>query len=196
VLWADLLTCLNEAVALVLAETAALRAWQLRALAFLDKAGMMASPLRVTTPVRCPGERGGHSPAAAGHSGLHNHIGTRDAPPTKLVPDQHGHGSPGAGSSFYAPSKGGSADQLQQATDHLAQLSLADENEDWNAGSAPATPVHDLPSPPSLVASMEGVFAATPPPSQPHAPPSLCPDPTVEVQPLQAFLASVAGPVQ
>ncbi|KAM0914256.1 hypothetical protein ACQ4PT_011636 [Festuca glaucescens] len=193
---ADLLACLNEAVAPVLAESAALRAWQLRALAFLDKAGVTASPLRVSTPLRCPGEGDGHSPAAAGYSGLHNHAGTRDAPPTMSVPDQHGHGSPGARSSVHAPSEGGSADQLQQATGLLAQLALADENESWNAGSTPATPVHDLPSPPSLVASLEGAFAATPPPSQPHAPPSPRPDPTVEVQPLQAFLASVAGPVQ
>ncbi|KAM0902779.1 hypothetical protein ACQ4PT_019061 [Festuca glaucescens] len=193
---ADLLACLNEAVAPVLAESAVLRAWQLRALAFLNKAGVTASPLRAPTPLHCPREGDGHSPASAGYPGHHNHAGTRDATPATPVMDQHGLGSPAAGPSVHPPSTGASDDHLQHATGLLAQLALEEENEAWNAGSTPTTLVHDLPSPQSPVASVEGAVAATPPPSQPHAPPSPRPDLTVEVQPLQAFLASVAGPVQ
>ncbi|KAM0924187.1 hypothetical protein ACQ4PT_005051 [Festuca glaucescens] len=61
---ADLLACLNEAVAPVLAESAALRAWQLRALSFLDKSGMTASPLRTSSPVLRLGQHDGHVPGA------------------------------------------------------------------------------------------------------------------------------------
>ncbi|KAM0847967.1 hypothetical protein ACQ4PT_054691 [Festuca glaucescens] len=67
---ADLLACLNEAVAPVLAESAALRAWQLRALSFLDKAGVTSSPLRTSSPVLRPGQQDGHVPGADGLGSL------------------------------------------------------------------------------------------------------------------------------
>ncbi|KAM0855101.1 hypothetical protein ACQ4PT_049994 [Festuca glaucescens] len=193
---ADLLACLNEAVAPVLAESAALRAWQLRALAFLDKAGVTTSPLRTPSPLRGPGEGDCHADTDVGYPGHHNHAGTRDALPASPATKQHRLGSPGAGQSVHEPSAGGSDDQLQFATGLMAQLVLDEENEAWNASSTPTTPVHDPLSPPSPMPSVEGAVTATPPPSQPHAPPSPRHDLTMEVQPLQEFLASVAGPVQ
>jgi hypothetical protein len=78
----------------------------------------------------------------------------------------------------------------------MAQLVLDGENEAWNVGSTPTSPVHDQHSSQSPVASVDGAVTATPPPSQPVAPPSPRRDLSTEVHPLQEFLASVAGPVQ
>ncbi|KAM0931562.1 hypothetical protein ACQ4PT_000265 [Festuca glaucescens] len=190
---ADLMACLNDAVAPVLAESAALRAWQTRALAFLDKAGVTMSPLRYR------GEGFGHATVAVGYPGHHNLAGSCDAMLATPVPDQHGLGSPAAGTPVHAPPEGGSEEHLLHATSLMAHLALEEENEAWHAGDSSPTPVHDLPLPQSPVASAEGAPAVTPPPpNQPHAPTPPRPDPAVEVevQPLQAFLASVAGPVQ
>jgi hypothetical protein len=117
---AELLACLNEAVAPVLAESAALHAWQLRALTFLDKAGVTSSPLRTQSPLRGPGEGDRLYGDAFGLHGHHSHAGTRDASPASPVTDCRGLGSPGAGPIVLEPSVGASDDQLQHATGLMA----------------------------------------------------------------------------
>ncbi|KAM0912233.1 hypothetical protein ACQ4PT_012932 [Festuca glaucescens] len=205
---AEQMACLNAAVAPVLAESAALRAWQVRALSFLDKACESPSPSQPQHPSPMPSS-GPLFAVIADHGAPVVHArgpadgpsGARFVDPAPFMEDASLLGqlellqlSPRAHELVVEGP--GSTSPVQPNSSRPSQLVLEEENEAWD---------DSLRSPASQGAAT-APFLEESLPSQPE--PALTPSRQVrapsltnyatgdETEPLQEFLSSVAGPVQ
>jgi hypothetical protein len=206
---ADLLACLKDTVAPILAESAALRAWQGRALSFLDKA---CGPLPPPSPPRpliadsiVPGASGSPS---LGDTAVSTDAGNTDPPPSSVDAGLLGQmmqlnlSPPGNGSSNgYADDGLGSGSQGQVICniEPLPTLPLM-ENEAWH-GVAPSLGSPGAASPPLLELPPVLLSGSSPTLSPPRQATDTAQASQGSVgavdspDPLHDFLATVAGPV-
>lgn len=203
---ADLLACLKDIVAPILAESAALRAWQGRALSFLDKACRPLPPPRpLIADNIVPGASGSPS---LGDTTDPNDAGNTDPPPSSVDAGLLGQlmqlnlSSPGNGNgNGYADVGFGSGSQGQVICniEPLPTLPLM-ENEAWH-GVAPSLGSPGAASPPLLELPpvlLSGNSPTLSPPRQATdtAQVSQGSDGAVDsFDPLHDFLATVAGHV-